>query len=290
MRFYCCCDEDEARYFSFLARKLKSNAWGDVALVYTRYGSRAWRRRTLPEKTVRSELMIAASSGDLATEQLVREQNLRPFRKDYHVSAEAMCWSVASYDMFMLNPVFATKAPLIILETCLKQPTDFAFSVVHSEAIEVLAKHHYSLLDGRLCSEAARSNDSRALYALRMCRWIADWDEVQCAVFCALIHGPLPKRFEALCVLENRATPAQILRSAHRCGLALPDALLRSADVKSLAHGILKLTLPSSADTVDGSLAYGISLCGTLVTRSTLVSIVDVIKCAGLRNRPDDKH
>jgi len=164
----------------------------------------------------------------------------RPPSPGEKVSPQLRIWALVSWVVFQLNPLFSKGFAEAVIDGCLLNPTDMVFALVHSEAIASLAANHPPVRSASLI-EICISNcdDSRAIYSIRLARWLADWSELRRSVFTAMLKGSPTKRVEAMWLVNDRSNVAEALSFADENRIDVP-ALLRTAnDLKSISRLIL---------------------------------------------------
>jgi hypothetical protein len=149
-------------------------------------------------------------------------------------------WAVISFALFMASPKVSPGFAKEVINRCLRQITNMAFALVHSESVAWLARDHPECVNRSFAEVViAGSEDSRCLYALRVARWIPDWRDLGRTVFRALLSAAAPKNIEAMWVLNHRSTFEEVLSLVRENHLKIPASIAQCEDLRLLTKAIL---------------------------------------------------
>ena len=204
-----------------------------------------------------SRLLDLSRSNSEAVEFDLFIRNTPP-RLGETVLPEQLTWSLICGIAFKLNPILETGFCSRLIDLCLKQPTYLAFALTHGDAVASLAQYHREEINSSLIEVIIDStDDSRALYALKIARWVPIWSVVRDAALNAMLSENVPKRLEAMWLTNDRGTCDEVIAFAEKRGLVafLKDAsgirnlsrAIVESDGKSCSYAIKMATEPMSA-------------------------------------------
>lgn len=232
------------------------------------------------------EVRRAALEGDHALESLVEKRN-QPPGCGIPLCGGDFLWSLFSHLLFGLNPAVSEGFVRRVIRQCLATPTHLGFCLCHSDAIEVLAKHHPDSLDLSLFEVVISSaNDSRSIYAVKAARWLPDWAAIRDCIMHSMVFDSPPKQIEAQWVVNDRGTISEVLEYMEQCGRPINVPAAEIPDLRTLTRTIARAGRKQGAD----GIAYMISSDGSPIPAEVQAAlsakIIRLVNLARTKRRP----
>lgn len=205
------------------------------------------RRRKAAADEVFGTLLELSKSKNKAIEAELLARN-EPERSGRVLSQGGLLWLLISEVTFRLNQVVTPEFCKQIFENPLKRPADLLFALPHSDVTASLAQCHPDLLDSEFIGLVINStNDSRAIYGLKLGRWVSEWPGIRDAVLEAMISGFPPKQMEAMWLTNSRGKREDVIEFIARHGLDYgKTGASNCASLKTLTGLIIKEHCKSS--------------------------------------------
>lgn len=210
---------DLSDFPAFVGNRARDRSLKEILRVFCQERERV-RLFCSPEcESIFSKLSEIASASEFIAEHEFVLQNTPPAIGEV-VSPERLIWCTILFVVYEVNPSLSVGFINKVIKLCLGHPTDIVFALLHSEAVAGLIRHHPDTVNPDLLAIVVSStDDSRALYALRVARWVTDWQRVRTAVYTAILSSTQPKRSEALWVARERGNVPEIIEFASRNGI-----------------------------------------------------------------------
>jgi len=237
-------------FVSLLEKKIPSRRLDHALRAVHKYRNRIRMFRSDRADSVFSRLqeLSGADGGLIETELAIQN---RPPQVGERISPEREVWALVSSIVFKLNPAFSDLFAKKLIERCLTQQTDLAFSLLHSEGIASLAQNHTGSVNSSLVEIVISStDDSRSIYALKVARWVPKWAEVGNAALEAMVFAKPPKQTEARWLVNERGNIEETIAFLEESGVTLPTAPEGFPDLRTLTRAV--------ADCMRGKTSAGI--------------------------------
>jgi hypothetical protein len=184
-------------------------------------------------------------------------------------------WAEVLYVVIELGHVLPSESSTLLIRRCLTQATPIGFALGHSTVIAALAAQHIESMDSALIEIAISStDDSRAIYALKAARWLPNWSMIGPLVFAAMLSGPVPKRIEAMWLINERSTSSEALSFADDQGIMIHSSAREVGDIRAISRLILENRLDRASNRID----YGIRMDGSELSDGELKDLSGLIR------------
>jgi len=226
---------------------------------------------------------------DAGEDALVRELLIQnhPPRTNIRPPAEQFVWCILSSIAFQAGGMLPEEASRRMIVQCLKEPTDMAFALLHSESIGSLVRAHPLLGMASLVEVViSGANDSRALYALRVARWLPEWASLKSAVFNAMLTSTQPKQTEAFWLANERASMDDAIAFSEIAGIEIPQELRISGDVRQVNRFLVRIRL----GVVPSGITYAVKAGGEHLSSGELAKLSDWIEALLKENPSKSEH
>lgn len=223
----------------FLRRRMGSRrALGAALQLVCEHWDRPGRVGNEREPDVLRKLAELSKKSHEAIEAELLIQNAPPQVAD-KISTDRGVWLSVVFVLFQMKLPFSQDFRTRVVESCLLQPTHMIFALNHSDSVGFLSKEHppswaLSLVEILISS----AEDSRAIYALKIARYLPDWAALSSATFNAMLSGNPVKRTEAMWLANYRSTVKEALSFAEDNAIDLPEAV-KNADITTISRFIL---------------------------------------------------
>jgi hypothetical protein len=149
------------------------------------------------------------------------------------------------------------------------------FALCHSTVVAKLAGRQPELLDSSLIEIVIISaEDSRAIYALKVAKWLPNWLDVKTAVLGALLSRIVPKQLEAMWLVRERGAVNEVLSFAEINQIDIPKTLVQSGDIYAFTRLIVESTCHGSLDRI----AYAVRVDGSSISAEEFRQLSDRIR------------
>lgn len=228
-------------YISFIKDAAKSHQLCDVlqAIYESRNCVKAFEGKAA-DGVFSLILKLASSNDNIIERELIIRNSVSHTSQDH--SMEKYIWGMVSDVAFQAGVSLAPESCRELIKDCLCSPTDMKFAIFHSDVIASVVKMHVEILNPSLIELLIETtDDSRAIYALKMAYYLPRWSDVSDAILKALLSECGPKRVEAMWLMNNRGKCSDVIDFIKKRGF---DAILSSGtesmDIKRLTAAVMK--------------------------------------------------
>ena len=207
-----------------------------------------------------SSISQLTNSPDDVIERELVTRNSTSYTSQSH-SMEKYIWGMVSNLVFKSGVSLSPEFCRALTKDCLCNPTDMKFAVFHSDIIATAAKIHAEILNSSLIELVIQTTeDSRAIYALKMAYLLPVWADVSDAALEALLSKCDPKRVEAMWLINERGKCSEVVDFIRRREF---DPILSSVsepmDIKWLTAAVMRFNGFSSGYYLGGDQLTGLS-------------------------------
>jgi hypothetical protein len=150
------------------------------------------------------------------------------------------------------------------------------FALCHSTVVAKLAEKQPKLLDGSLIEIViASADDSRAIYALKIAKWLPNWPDIKSAVMNAMLSKVVQIRLEAMWLVNERGTIDEVLSFTETTRIDIPKAVIQNGDIRALTRLIVESANHSASSR---GVAYSLKVDGSPVSAEEFKKMSDRIR------------